>query len=97
MRINPIYRCIILLLLIGLGIGVLCNKCESQTLNIKNIKNTSSYKDNTKKLESYKLGYFYFDILEIKGHQYISFINPAMDTGGIIHSESCPCKNKKEK
>ena len=89
MRINPVYACIILLLLIGLGIDALCNKCEGQTLNIKII---SSYKDNTKKLESYKLGHFYFDILEIKGHQYISFTNLAMDTGGIIHSESCPCK-----
>jgi hypothetical protein len=32
-----------------------------------------------------------FIILEIDGHEYICQIG-----GGIIHSESCPCKAKKE-
>ena len=54
-----------------------------------NINKQYSNKDGAWKSQSRAV---YTKVVEIKGHEYI--VMDGVYSGNIVHSESCPCKNK---
>lgn len=58
--------------------------------NLETNESADKYSSRVKLIEGFdKVVYYNYQIIEVDGHEYL-----AASRGGIVHLESCPCKNK---
>jgi hypothetical protein len=76
-------------LLMFLAIVFMLTACESKSGKLSHEHMKVKTESRIKEIESKYIGNVSYTILEVDGHLYLSQFR-----GGIIHLESCPCKNK---